>query len=120
RLEEEAKVAGWKFADYANLRSTTYQLDLPDSEEGWQAHLGSKARKVMRWEMRKFAERGGEVVAAVEPDQIIPALDACERMLRERWGDNEVYFARDAQFRGLIHEAIPALAERGDAWLTVA
>ena len=26
----------------------------------------------------------------------------------------------DPAFRGLVHEAIPALAERGDAWLTVA
>ena len=62
--ELEGQRRGWAYADYANLRSTTYQVDLPDSEEGWQKHLGSKARKVMRWEMRKFAERGGEVVAA--------------------------------------------------------
>jgi CelD/BcsL family acetyltransferase involved in cellulose biosynthesis len=120
RLEREASSAGWAFADYVNLRSTTYQLDLPDTEEGWQKHLGSKARKVMRWELRKFAERGGEVVAAVPGQEIDEALDACERMLRERWGDGEVYFARDPSFRGLIHESLPALAERGDAWLTVA
>jgi CelD/BcsL family acetyltransferase involved in cellulose biosynthesis len=120
RIEREARTAGWAYARYANLRSTTYQLDLPDSEEGWQAHLGSKARKVMRWELRKFAERGGEVVAAVPAVEVGAALDACERMLRERWGDSEVYFARDPQFRGLVHEAIPAMVARGDAWLTVA
>jgi CelD/BcsL family acetyltransferase involved in cellulose biosynthesis len=74
----------------------------------------------MRWELRKFAERGGEVVAAVEPAEISSALDACERMLRERWGEGEVYFARDSSFRGLVHEAVPALAETGGAWLTVA
>jgi CelD/BcsL family acetyltransferase involved in cellulose biosynthesis len=120
RLEKEARSAGWAYADYANLRSTTYQVDLPDSEEGWQGHLGSKARKVMRWEMRKFAERGGEVIAAIPAEEIGAALDACERLLRERWGANEVYFAKDPQFRGLVHEALPLLARTGDAWLTVA
>jgi CelD/BcsL family acetyltransferase involved in cellulose biosynthesis len=120
RLKREAQTAAWAYAGYANLRSTTYQLDLPDSEDGWQKHLGSKARKVMRWELRKFGERGGEVVAAVGPEEIPDALDACERLLRDRWGDGEVYFARDGQFRGLVHAAIPELAAHGDAWLTVA
>ena len=77
---------------------------------GWQKHLSSKTRKVMRWEMRKFGERGGEVVAAVAAEEIPAALDAVERLLRERWAEKEVYFARDPSFRGLIHEAIPALA----------
>ena len=120
RLEAQAKASGWTYADYANLRSTTYQVDLPDSEEGWEKHLGSKSRKVMRWEMRKFAERGGTVQAAVPAEAVPEALDAIERLLRERWGEAEVYFARDSSFRGLVHEAIPALAEHGDAWLTVA
>jgi CelD/BcsL family acetyltransferase involved in cellulose biosynthesis len=120
RLRRAADDAGWAYADYANLRSTTFQVDLPGDEEGWQKHLGSKARKVMRWEMRKFAERGGTITAAVDVDSVPEALDACERLLRERWGENEVYFARDASFRGLLHESIPTLAQRGDAWLTVA
>ena len=102
------------------MRSTTFQVDLPDSEDGWQTHLSSKTRKVMRWEMRKFGELGGEVVPSVAAAEIPAALDAVERLLRERWAEKEVYFARDPSFRGLIHEAIPALAERGDAWLTVA
>lgn len=120
RLKEASRDAHWTYAPYSNLRSTTYQIDLPDSEEGWQRYLGSKARKVMRWEMRKFAERRGAIDAAVPADEIPGALDAVERLLRERWGDGEVYFARDPSFRGLLHEAIPALAQRGDAWLTVA
>jgi len=120
RLRAEASKANWAYARYANLRSTTFQVDLPNSEEGWQKHLSSKTRKVMRWEMRKFAERGGEVVAAVPPNDVPAALDAVERLLRERWGDKEVYFARDPSFSALVHEAIPALADRGDAWLTVA
>jgi CelD/BcsL family acetyltransferase involved in cellulose biosynthesis len=111
---------GWTYADYANLRSTTYQVDLPTDEEGWAQHLGSKARKVMRWEMRKFAERGGAIAPAVEHDRIPEALHAIERLLRDRWGDNEVYFARDPEFRGLIHESVPQMAANGDAWLTVA
>jgi CelD/BcsL family acetyltransferase involved in cellulose biosynthesis len=118
RLRTESSRAGWTYAGYVNLRSTTYQVDLPDSEEGWQAYLGSKARKVMRWEMRKLGERGGELVAAVPAESIGDALDAVERLLRERWGDNEVYFVRDSRFRGMIHEAVPALAQRGAAWVT--
>jgi CelD/BcsL family acetyltransferase involved in cellulose biosynthesis len=120
RLQVAANNEGWIFAPYANLRSTTYQLDLPDSEEGWQQHLGSKARKVMRWEMRKFAERGGSIEAAVSGESVVPALDAVERLLRERWADNEVYFARDSSFRGLLHESIPTLVQQGNGWLTVA
>lgn len=120
RLRAESVLAGWAYASFANLRSTTFQVDLPNSPEGWEKHLGSKARKVMRWETRKFAERGGLVAPAVETDAFDEALDSVERLLRERWGDGEVYFARDPAFRGLIHEAIAALAVRGDAWLTVA
>jgi len=86
RLRRAAADAGWAYAAYANLRSTTYQLDLPDSEEGWEKHLGSKARKVMRWETRKFAERGGVLEAAVDPTEVPKVLDACERLLRAALG----------------------------------
>jgi len=120
RLRKQSDAAGWAYADYANLRSTTYQVDLPPDEEGWARHLGSKARKVMRWEMRKFAERGGIIEAAAPAEKTTVALDNVQRLLRERWGDNEVYFARDPAFRGLLDEAIPALVASGDAWLTVA
>lgn len=119
-LRTDSSHAGWTYAGYANLRSTTYQIDLPDSEDGWQSYLGSKARKVMRWELRKFGERGGQLVAAVPAEEIGDALDAVERLLRERWGDKEVYFAPDSRFRALIHEAVPALALRGEAWVTTA
>ena len=120
RLRAESSRSGWAYAGYANLRSTTYQVDLPDSDDGWQSYLGSKARKVMRWELRKFAERGGQLVASVPSEEIGDALDSVERLLRERWGDKEVYFARDSRFRSLIHEAVPALARRGAAWVTTA
>ena len=119
-LRTDSSHAGWTYAGYANLRSTTYQIDLPDSEDGWQSYLGSKARKVMRWELRKVGERGGQLVAAVPAEEIGDALDAVERLLRERWGDKEVYFAPDSRFRALIHEAVPALALRGEAWVTTA
>ena len=121
RLRQEAAAAGWGYVAYSNVRSTTYQLDLPDSPEGWQRHLGSKARKVMRWELRKFAEfRGGRIEPAVAPAEVHEALDALERLLSARWGANEVYFVNDPQFRGFIHEAIPTLVEHGGGWLTVA
>lgn len=120
RLASRAATAGWAYAPYSNLRSTTYQLDLPRDEDGWQRHLGSKARKVMRWELRKFAERGGAVEPAVHAAEIGEALHAVERLLRARWHNNEVYFAHDPSFRGLVHETVPALAQHGDAWLTVA
>jgi len=121
RLRTAATAAGWKYAGYSNVRSTTFQLDLPDSIEGWAKHLGSKSRKVMRWEMRKFAEyRGGAIQAAVPTSALTEALDAIERLLHERWGDGEVYFAHDPEFRGLVHESVPALIEHGGAWVTVA
>ena len=120
-LRARAAEAGWSYAGYSNVRSTTFQLDLPDTPEGWHNHLGSKARKVMRWEMRKFAEfRNGSVDAVVSSLEIPEALDAAERLLRARWGEEEVYFVPDPQFRGLVHEAVPLMHHHGSAWLTVA
>jgi CelD/BcsL family acetyltransferase involved in cellulose biosynthesis len=121
RIRQQAVKSGWAYADYSNVRSTTYQVDLPADEEGWQKHLGSKARKVMRWELRKFAERGGgRIESAGTTEAVREALDAVERLLRERWGAGEVYFANDSEFRGFIHEAVPAMVEHGAAWITVA
>jgi CelD/BcsL family acetyltransferase involved in cellulose biosynthesis len=121
RLEEEAGRLGWRYAPYSNVRSTTFQLDLPDSVEGWEKHLGSKSRKVMRWELRKFAEHGnGRIETVDDPSSSHEPLDALERLLHERWGEGEVYFAHDTEFRGFVHEAVPAMADHGGAWLTVA
>jgi CelD/BcsL family acetyltransferase involved in cellulose biosynthesis len=121
RLRRAAADAGWTYAPYRTVRSTTYQLDLPDSAEGWQKHLGAKARKVMRWEVRKFEGfRGGQLVAAVPAEDLPAALDAVERLLRDRWGEAETYFSADSQFRHQVHEAIPLLAVNGFAWVTVA
>jgi len=121
RIRAEAAESGWAYRAYSNVRSTTFQLDLPEGEEGWQKHLGSKARKVMRWELRKLAEHGnGRVENVTDPSATGEGLDALERLLRDRWGDNEVYFAHDPAFRGFVHEAVRATVEHGGAWLTVA
>ena len=75
----------------------------------------------MRWELRKFAEHGqGRIESVGEFAGVVEALDAVERLLRERWGEREVYFANDPEFRGFIHEAVPALVEHDGAWVTVA
>jgi len=121
RIREQARKSGWAYADFSNVRSTTFQVVLPADEEGWQKHLGSKSRKVMRWELRKFAEHGaGRIESAETPEQVHEALDAVERLLSERWGASEVYFANDPAFRGFIHEAVPAMVEHDAAWITVA
>ena len=121
RLREEAGKSGWAYAAYSNVRSTTFQLDLPADDEGWQKHLGSKSRKVMRWELRKFAEHGnGRIETAESRDQVHEALEAVERLLHERWGAGEVYFANDPEFRGFVHEAVPAMVEHDAGWITVA
>ena len=122
RLRAEAGGAGWTYASFHHpVRSTTYQLDLPDSAEGWQKHLGSKSRKVMRWEVRKFTDfRGGSIDAAVDEAGVPAALDAIEALLGKRWGDEEVYFRVDRRFRPLLHEAIPLMVRHGSAWVSVA
>jgi hypothetical protein len=121
RVRTEASRSGWKYVDYTNVRSTTFQLDLPESPEGWEKHLGSKSRKVMRWELRKFAEHGnGRLEIATGDAAVHEALDAVERLLHERWGAGEIYFANDPEFRGFVHEAVPAMVEHDGAWITVA
>ena len=121
RVRTEASRSGWRYADYTNVRSTTFQLDLPDSPEGWEKHLGSKSRKVMRWELRKFADHGnGRLELATGDDAVHEALDAVERLLHERWGEGEIYFANDPAFRGFVHEAVPAMVARDGGWITVA
>ncbi len=121
RLAARAKSAGWSYAPYSNLRSTTYQLDLPATVDEWEVFLKPKTRATARREARHFAdERQGELVPVANADQLTEGLDAVERLLRERWGESEVYFASDPGFRGLVHEAVPVMAERGDAWISVA
>lgn len=121
RVRRAATEAGWNYERYSTLRSTTYQLDLPAGEEGWKRHLSSKTRKVMRWEVRKFAEsRGGRFEPAMPAERIPDALAAVERLLTDRWSDTEVYFRGDRNFSGLVNEAVPRMAEHGGAWVTVA
>ncbi|HSH21485.1 MAG TPA: GNAT family N-acetyltransferase, partial [Candidatus Caenarcaniphilales bacterium] len=116
-----ARRAGWSYLPYSTLRSTTYQLDLPAAADGWQRHLSSKTRKVMRWEVRKFADfRGGRFEAAVDAAALPEALKAVERLLRGRWAETEVYFHRDPGFSGLVNDAVPAMAEQRAAWVSVA
>jgi len=121
RLRDEARRAGWTYAGYTNLRSTTYQLDLPASVEEWERFLRPKSRSTARREARQFAEdRGGELIAALPAGELAAGLDGVERLLRQRWGADEVYFSADPGFRGLAHEAVPRLAEQGAAWISVA
>jgi len=121
QIHRQSAKSGWAYAAYSNIRSTTYQLDLPPDDEGWAKHLGSKARKVMRWELRKFAEHGnGRIESVSSPTEVHEALDAAERLLAERWEGGEVYFTHDPAFRGFLHEAVPAMVEHDGAWITVA
>ena len=121
RLRVEAGQRGWAYADYANLRSTTYQVDLPATLDEWQGVLTSKTRRTMRWQARRYAsDQGGEITPVVAGDQLPAALDAVERLLAQRWGASEVYFGPDPSFRGLLHEVVGAMAERGSAWVTTA
>ena len=120
RLRAAARDRAWTYADYTNVRSTTYQLDLPGSMEGWEKHLRPKTRATARRETRRYASGlGGELVAALPNAEIEDGLDAVERLLAERWGDSEVYFADDPRFRSLVHEAVPLLAAAGHAWVSV-
>ena len=118
--ETEAEKSGWAYAAYSNVRSTTFQLDLPEDEEGWAKHLGSKSRKVMRWELRKFAERGGRIEDAATPEQVTKPSMPSSASSTSVGARAEVYFAHDKQFRGFVHEAVPAMVEHGGGWITVA
>lgn len=121
RIREEAARSGWAYAPYSNVRSTTYQVDLPGTTEEWEHVFTGKTRRTLRWQTRKFAElRGGTIEAALDVATFSEALDATERLLAARWGSSEVYFHADPLFRRLLDEALPRMAARGDAWLSVA
>ena len=120
-LAGRAASAGWSYAAYSNLRSTTYQLELPKTVDEWDVFLRPKTRSTARREARQYAEeRGGELVAVLGDEQIDEGLEAVERLLRARWGESEVYFASDPAFTGLIHEAVPQMFANSDAWISVA
>jgi len=121
RLAARARSAGWSYAPFVNLRSTTYQLVLPETVDEWDVFLRPKTRSTARREARHFEEeRRGELIPVLDGEQLTEGLDAVERLLRARWGDGEVYFASDNSFRGLLHEAVPQMAANGDAWISVA
>ena len=121
RLKAAAANAGWIYAQYANVRSTTFQLALPQTLDEWEGVLASKTRRTQRWQGRKFAElRGGRVDAVIDESGVGEALDATQRLLATRWGEREVYFHGDPKFRPLLDEALPRLMRAGAAWLSVA
>jgi CelD/BcsL family acetyltransferase involved in cellulose biosynthesis len=121
QLAAHAQMVGWAYASYSNLRSTTYQLDLPATTDEWDMFLRPKTQATARREARRYeTERQGELVPVLESDRIFEGLEAAERLLRARWGEGEVYFGPDPSFRGLVHEAVPLMAANGDAWLSVA
>lgn len=121
QIRRQARTSGWSYLPYSTLRSTTFQLDLPDSEDGWQRHLSSKTRKVMRWEVRKFGGfRAGRFEPAVDAAALPEALAAVERLLGDRWSEGEVYFRGDQGFSGLVNESVPEMARHGAAWVSVA
>lgn len=121
RLREAANYAGWRYAPYENVRSTTFQVDLPATTEEWERVLKSKTRQTLRWQTRKYAELfGGSLEPVADVATFPEALDATQRLLAARWGSGEVYFHGDPLFRRLLDESLPALAARGSAWLSVA
>jgi CelD/BcsL family acetyltransferase involved in cellulose biosynthesis len=121
RIRSAAKEHGWAYAPYENIRSTTYQVDLPATTEEWDGLRAGKTRRTMRWQTRKFAElRDGTIEAVADVATFPQALDATQRLLAARWGSREVYFHTDPLFRRLLDEALPEMAARGAAWLSVA
>ncbi len=120
-LRVAARQAGWSYVGYANVRSMTFQLDLPASPDGWQGMLNSRIRRNMGWQRRRFAAFRGGALEAVVPEGDLPAsLDVIERLLASRWGDQEVYFRAEPSFRPLVGEAVAAMARAGTAWVSVA
>jgi hypothetical protein len=120
-LRDAAAANRWRYAPYENLRSTTFQVDLPATTEEWEKTFASKTRRTLRWQRRKFAElHDGTIEAVADVATFAQTLDATERLLAARWGSREVYFHTDPLFRRLLDEALPGLAARGSAWLSVA
>jgi CelD/BcsL family acetyltransferase involved in cellulose biosynthesis len=121
RLREEARLVDWSYHDYSNVRSTTFQIDLPDSIEAWVQHLDAKDRRSLRARERRFlAFRGGSLTPSIDESELTEALDAIEKTLARRWGEKEVYFRGEPRFGPLLHEAIPRLISQGAAWVSVA
>ena len=121
RLRAEAIQAGWAYVPYSNLRSTTFQVDLPQSAPEWARHLSPKNRRSLHARRRRFElARGGTLVGAVDESEIGEVLDALEVLLARRWHEREVYFRNELRFRGFLHDAIPRLVRADAAWVSVA
>ena len=121
RVRRVADGAGWSAASLTGVvRSTAYVLDLPETEEGRGASLGPKARHNLRTEARRFERAGGRSEQTSDPAAAVEAVAAIRRLMRERWSDAELDFARDPAFEPFLVEALEAMLVNGSAILDLA
>ncbi len=121
RLGAAALEQGWRSVSLTGVvRSTTYVIDLPPDEAGWQAFLGAKARHNMRTEANRFTKAGGAYERAADPAAAPEAVASLRALMAARWGARELDFAPDPAFEPFLVEAFSAMLANRSLYLDLA
>lgn len=121
RVTDAARDAGWRVVSLTGVvRSTTYVIDLPPDEAGWQSFLGPKARRNMRTERNRFVRAGGRFEQTSAPAIAADTVAAIRRLMTARWGDRELDFRPDPVFEPFLVEALEAMLANGSLYVDLA
>ena len=114
--------AGWRSLDLTDeLQSLAMTIDLPAAGSEWPGYLGPKARRNIRRELRIYGERfDGRIDIDRSPGSIGSVIDDLRRLLAERWGPAERYFAADPAFGGFVEAALNRLLAEGSSYVVTA
>jgi CelD/BcsL family acetyltransferase involved in cellulose biosynthesis len=109
-----ARRSSWRVTTLTGVvSSVAFVLELPASLDAWTEHLGRKTRYNMRREAKQFAEHGGVYELQTDPSVAPDVVDALERLMLARWGDAEIGFGRDPEFRPFLVDAFRSMLAAG-------
>jgi CelD/BcsL family acetyltransferase involved in cellulose biosynthesis len=120
-LDGLARTSGWRVTRLTGVvSSVAFALQLPATLDGWAAHLGRKTRYNMRREANQFAELGGVYELQTDPSIAPEVVETLERLMLARWGDADIGFGRDPEFRSFLVDAFRSMLAAGTMVVHVA
>jgi CelD/BcsL family acetyltransferase involved in cellulose biosynthesis len=120
-IDAAARDHRWRSVSLTGVvRSTTFVIDLPADEPGWQAFLGAKARHNMRTEANRFGRAGGAFEQRTDTGVAREAVGSVRDLTARRWGDQELDFGPDRAFEPFLVDALERLLADGNGYVDLA